>query len=145
MQRVVLDTNVAISAALSKQGAPAKVYELVLEGKLLNFTTVSILQELEEVFQRFIQRRKMQPAQKEFMMQTFKLKSFTINSKFDERIVTQDPADNKFINCALTAKALIISGDKHLLRIKQFGGIRIFSPSSFLKYYLRSPLTNPKS
>ena len=145
MQRVVLDTNVVISAALSKQGAPAKVYELVLESKLLNFTTVSILQELDEVFQRFIQRGRMQSAQKEFMMQTYKLKSFTINSKYDEMIVTQDPADNMFINCALTAKALIISGDKHLLSIKKFRGVRIFSPPSFLKYYLRSHLTIPKS
>lgn len=45
-----------------------------------------------------------------------------------------DPEDNKFIECALTANAkFIITGDKGLLSVKQFRGIKIITPEEFLK------------
>lgn len=50
------------------------------------------------------------------------------------KIVLDDPDDDKFINCALEGKAKwIISGDKHLLNLKTFKEIKIFSPREFLE------------
>ena len=48
------------------------------------------------------------------------------------RIIKRDPADDKFIRCALAAKALyIISGDQHLLALKSYQQIRILPPAEF--------------
>jgi predicted nucleic acid-binding protein len=48
------------------------------------------------------------------------------------KIVQDDPDDDKFIDCAFHAQAnTIISGDKHLLRLKKFGPIEIMSAAEF--------------
>jgi putative PIN family toxin of toxin-antitoxin system len=54
------------------------------------------------------------------------------------KIVHEDPEDDKFIDCAFHAQAnMILSGDRHLLRLKKFGPIRILSPSEFKKKFPR--------
>jgi len=51
--------------------------------------------------------------------------------------VCHDPADDKFLACALASKAkLIVSGDKHLLRVSRYRGIAIVSPRKFIDEYL---------
>jgi uncharacterized protein len=48
--------------------------------------------------------------------------------------VTADPSDNLFINLACDGTASrIISGDSHLLKLKQYGGISIMTIADFLK------------
>lgn len=47
---------------------------------------------------------------------------------------TADPFDNHFLACALSSGAsFIVSGNKHLLSLKNFKGIPILSPQQFLK------------
>jgi predicted nucleic acid-binding protein len=55
--------------------------------------------------------------------------------------VQDDPDDNKFIECALECKAnYIISGDTHLLNLKEYEGIKIIKSSEFLKvFYKQKP------
>ena len=49
------------------------------------------------------------------------------------RVIRRDPADNKFLECAVAGKAgVIISGDKDLLSLGQYQKIRIQSPAQFL-------------
>lgn len=44
-----------------------------------------------------------------------------------------DSDDLKFIECAVAGKAdYIISGDKHLLNLKEYNDIQIISPSGFI-------------
>ena len=51
-------------------------------------------------------------------------------------IIKDDPDDNKFIECAVTNKAdYIISGDNHLLNLREYRNIKILSPKEFLNYY----------
>ncbi len=47
-------------------------------------------------------------------------KSFTV--------IKDDPDDNKFIECAVAGEAdFIVSGDRHLLALKEFHGIEIIT------------------
>jgi putative PIN family toxin of toxin-antitoxin system len=49
-------------------------------------------------------------------------------------VIPEDPSDNRIIECALEIKAdLIVSGDRHLLALKQFKGIKIRTASHVLK------------
>ena len=51
-------------------------------------------------------------------------------------IIKDDPDDNKFIECAVTNNAdYIISGDNHLLNLREYENIKILSPKEFLNYY----------
>jgi uncharacterized protein len=49
-------------------------------------------------------------------------------------VVKDDPDDNKFIEAAIEGKArYIITRDKHLLKIKEYQGIKIIKPEDFIK------------
>jgi len=51
--------------------------------------------------------------------------------------VCEDPDDDMFIACAIASKSkVIVSGDKHLLNIKSFGGITILKPREFVDTFL---------
>lgn len=53
-------------------------------------------------------------------------------------VVKDDPADDKFLECAQEAGAeYIISADPHLLNVEQYADIQILSPSEFLIDHLR--------
>ncbi|HEX8228447.1 MAG TPA: putative toxin-antitoxin system toxin component, PIN family, partial [Chloroflexia bacterium] len=48
--------------------------------------------------------------------------------------IASDPDDNKFLECAVAGGAdYIVSGDKHLLSLGEYEGIRILSPADFLR------------
>jgi predicted nucleic acid-binding protein len=56
-----------------------------------------------------------------------------IKAKSGPILVAKDPSDDKFIRCAQAAGAgIIISGDRHLLKLSSYKRIRILSPSDFL-------------
>ena len=45
------------------------------------------------------------------------------------KVVTDDPDDNIIVECALESNSkYIITYDKHLLNLKEYGGIRIIRP-----------------
>ena len=51
-----------------------------------------------------------------------------------EPVIREDPDDDRILACALAAKAaFIVSGDTHLLHLRNYAGIRIVSPAQFLR------------
>ena len=52
-------------------------------------------------------------------------------------VVKEDPADNKIVECAVTAGAeYIVTGDKDLLRLVKYESIRILSVVDFLEFII---------
>ncbi|MEN6320328.1 MAG: PIN domain-containing protein [Syntrophaceae bacterium] len=52
--------------------------------------------------------------------------------------VCTDPDDDKFLACAITSGSMIIvSGDKHLLKVSRYQGIEILKPHEFIKKHLQ--------
>ena len=51
--------------------------------------------------------------------------------------VCEDPADDKFLACALAVRSKhIVSGDRHLLKVSSYRGVQILSPRAFVEGYL---------
>ena len=51
-------------------------------------------------------------------------------------IIKNDPDDDKFIECAMALKAkAVITGDREVLAMKEYMGIRILTPQQFLENY----------
>ena len=49
--------------------------------------------------------------------------------------IKEDPSDNHILACAISCDAFcIVSGNKHLLKLKEFQGIAILTPRQFLKH-----------
>ena len=54
------------------------------------------------------------------------------------RLTVEDPDDNKFIECAIASQSkLIVSGDKHLLKISGYKDIKVLKPRQFVDNYLK--------
>lgn len=129
--RIVLDTNVLISAILFG-GPPRQVLERVIAGDLDCSLSLAILDELRDVLQRpkFGFSAQIAVTVVEELCGVCEI----VSPSRKVRVIKADPDDNRVIECALEAKAdFIVSGDAHLLGLGSYADIRIVSPSDFLR------------
>lgn len=134
MVKVVLDTNVIISAALSSDGNPGIIFEMLISGMIKNFTTQEIIDEVREVLERPRISELLLLKDKEFILSTYETLSEKIEPSITLNLVQSDPDDNKFIDCAVNAAVnYLISGDSHLLKLNDVQGIKIVSPTEFIQ------------
>ena len=132
MVKAVIDTNVIVSAAKSTDGNPAQIFEMLLLEEITNYTTKDIIGEIKEVLAR--PTIKLNLIGQEFILNNFEKSSVKIQTISKFNIVKEDPDDNKFLECAVDSKAeYIISGDDHLLKLKEFKGIKIVTPAEFVE------------
>jgi putative PIN family toxin of toxin-antitoxin system len=139
--RITLDTNVLVSAFISKEGQPAALLDTILAFSELDLVlSEPILEELSDVLSRENVRRRFGYAAPEIksLVRTIREASIIVGVKSIFRVVVEDANDDVIINTAYDGKAgYIVSGDKHLLRIRRFRGIRIVSTASMLKIIKR--------
>ena len=134
MLKIVLDTNVVVSAAVSSDGNPAKIFEMLIAEKIKNYTSEEIINEIKDVMQREKIRKLLNLQERDFIINNFKEFSEKIIPKIKYEDVLEDKKDNKFLECAVSGKVdYIVSGDEHLLKLKEFKGIKIISPADFIK------------
>jgi len=129
--RVVLDTNVIVSAVLLAGSIPRRAFDKALdEGKIL--ISEPILLELVEVFSR--KKLNKYFAEEERMRFLVALLKETELIEVTEVITDcRDAKDNKVLELAVNGKAhYIISGDDDLLVLNPFREILILRPREFL-------------
>jgi putative PIN family toxin of toxin-antitoxin system len=129
--RIVLDTNVLISAILFG-GPPREALKLVISGTVDCSLSLAILDELRDVLQR--PKFKFSPEQSFNVLEELHAACDIINPMVKINVITEDPDDNKILECAVAAKStFIVSGDRHLLDLVEFRGIKILTPTAYLK------------
>ena len=133
--RIVLDTNVII-AGFFWQGSAKTIFAAIEDDEFELCLTRNILDEVKRVlqypkFERHIRRAGIGP---EKLLDGLLAHSLMFEDVELATVVAEDPSDDMFINCALLSGVKrIISGDKHLLRIGSFMGIRIVTPATFVR------------
>ena len=136
--RVVADTNVLISALLFG-GVSDQVFLAGLRGEIQLITSDPLLKELERVLKN-----------------KFKLDVHFVREVIDEvrnvaevvevsshiDVISHPDEDNRVLECAVDGRAdFIVTGDtRHILTLKEYRGIKILSPSEFIR---RLPSTLP--
>ncbi len=130
--RVVLDTNVLVSALLTPDGNPRRAVDLVARQGLLLFSEATY-DELTEVLAR-PRLRKFLPAES---AEGFTKRVVTVASRVvtDESIrACRDPKDDKFLDVAVGGEAdYLVTGDEDLLVLHPFRGVPILTPTDFLE------------
>jgi hypothetical protein len=127
---LVIDTNVLISSFFG--GNPKRVIDLWRTGKAVLCLSDEILEE----YLRVIARLPIAPETKRGLLAILQEKrNIELFSPVRHHaVIREDPEDDKFIDCAVEAKAdCIISGDTHLLKVKRYQTIAIHSPKDFLQ------------
>ena len=116
MERIVLDTN-CLLAILPRKSETHYIWEKILWGEIVLCVTDDILHEYEEILS---DKSSPQVAQ----LVIFQLENIAeterISTYYKWNIITQDPDDNKFVDCAIAANAkFIVSNDNHFNVLKR--------------------------
>jgi putative PIN family toxin of toxin-antitoxin system len=130
--RVVVDTNVALSGLLW-HGPPNRILKWAREGVLEILACEEIAAELRRAleYKRFAKRLSaIEASPAEVFAYFMNLTLFVPTPESIPEQVLEDPFDNLFLALAYANKAsLIISGDSHLLELKEYNHIQIVTPS----------------
>jgi putative PIN family toxin of toxin-antitoxin system len=127
--RVVLDTNVFVSAVLGPT-----LQSILAYWRSGTFTLI-VSDEIVQEYLGVLRRPKFRLTPEiidPIMAQIFQLADF-VAPDVSIHAVQADPSDNKFLEVALAGKAIyIVSGDNHLLDIKAYQDIRILTAREFI-------------
>ena len=129
--KVVVDTNVLISGVFFG-GMPSQVLEAWRDGKIELVVSPDILEEYRRVGEELAARFpgvSLAP-----LLALLVMTAEIIEPPGLPEQVSRDPDDDKFIACALAGDCrCIVSGDKDLLEVSGYQGMRIVAPREFLE------------
>ncbi len=135
--KIVLDTNVLISARIGRNGNPARVLKHILEHgpdvELL--TSTDLLSEVRRVFHypRIMRKYRLNEDEIVLYLQLIEAASTLVKVQSVPAVVKEDPDDDRVLACAIEGEAdYIVTGDPHLLTLEEYEGIKIVSPRDFL-------------
>jgi putative PIN family toxin of toxin-antitoxin system len=135
-KKVVLDTNVLISSLLKAKSKARDIYRLVLRREIELYASAYLINELSRVLEYPKFKFEKLP-KKVFLKNLTRVATILVNPRLRINVIEEDPPDNKFLECAVEAKAdyFISGGNRHFLPLKNFQGIKIISSSEFLRLY----------
>ena len=132
--KVILDTNVFISGVFYS-GAPNQILNAWRDGKIQLVISHDILREYLRVGEIFADKFPSIELQPILDLVTIEAELHVVED-LSERVCS-DPDDDKFLACAIASGSkIIVSGDKHLVKVSGFHGIEILKPHEFIKRYL---------
>lgn len=131
--RAVIDTNVLVSGVLWR-GVPFHLLRWAEGGTLIIYTILEIMAEVHRVlnyskFEQYIDKQKV--SSRELFA---KIASLCTIIQVEQVVsgVCSDADDEKFLSCALAANVkVLVSGDRHLLDLKQYKSVRIMTAREF--------------
>jgi putative PIN family toxin of toxin-antitoxin system len=132
--KVVIDTNVFVSGVFFS-GPPYKILKAWQLGEFELIVSMEVLDEYRRVGEIL---QESHPAVDLNPVLNFVLEHAKVyKSAVLEEPVCEDPDDDKFVACALASGSkVIVSGDKHLLKVSGYQGIQVLKPRAFVDKYL---------
>jgi hypothetical protein len=137
--RVILDTNVLVSALLVKGSAPARIVDAWIEGRFLLVTSDAQLEEFRRVTRYPRVRPYVEPAEAGSLVNG--LRRFAeVCTTLPDVDASSDPADNFLLAMSqqVAADYLVTSDKRGLLALNRFGVTRIVSAARFIQILERS-------
>jgi putative PIN family toxin of toxin-antitoxin system len=129
--KIVLDANIFISSFFWG-GNPRLVLERVITGKDELYATKEILDEIESVMGR--PKFHVNKEEVDYFINSIEEITNRIVPKRQINNASRDKADNKYIECAIAANVdYIISGDMHLLELKEYKNVKIVTAKCYLE------------
>lgn len=129
--KIVVDTNVAVSGLLWG-GPPNRILKWARDGFLKIINCEGITSELKRVlhYGKFSQRLTiLETSPGEVIAYFMNLTTYVPSPESIPKIINEDLFDNIFLVLTVENKAhLIVSGDKHLLSLKEYKNIQIVTP-----------------
>ena len=132
MPNVVVDASVVASAELKRQSTPERALIFALTYDAL-YLSEPVIEEIRDVlrrpkFYKYINEERLAD------ILALILADAHFVSPTENVAACRDPADDKYLELALAAKAYaVISGDRDLLSMSPWRGVRILSPAEYVR------------
>ena len=141
--RVVLDANQFVSAVLVPVGRPAQILRAWRDGCFELVLSPQILAEVRRVhlYPRLQRKHGWSEAQVDDFLAGITAVATLVPGTLTVQVIPDDPTDDKYVACALEARArYIISGDQHLTHLRSYQGIKIVTPAFFIEHILQQEM-----
>ena len=134
IKKIVLDTNILISALLFK-GELSKIVDLWEKGKITPVISKETFEEFRDVlkYPKFsLTKDEVKTIVEEKILPFFEVIDISVNVNG----ICKDPGDDKFLSCAVSASAdFIVTGDKDFCSLKRYKSTVIIKASDFLRMF----------
>jgi putative PIN family toxin of toxin-antitoxin system len=129
--RVVLDTNVLISALHFPDGTLSGLWEPLYDERFRLILSPAIVIELTEKLRG---KFGWEEVELQRLLRTLVRKADVVQPTAVADVVPNDADDNEIVACAVVGDAdVIVSGDRHLLLLREYQGIPIVRPMDFMR------------
>jgi len=129
MVRIVLDTNLLVAGRWNRGSSSLMILDHCIRGTFTHVYTGEIREEALYIL------GKVKPPG-EFMEKVaeFYRKGVKVEYSGEAIRASQDKSDNRFLEAAVAGKAdYVVSNDRHLLDLGEYGGVRIIRPGAFMR------------
>jgi len=141
MLRLVLDTNILISATIEQAGASSKILNAWKQDQVTLITSPVLISEFKEVLKRPRIRKYqwMSPEEVDSLVDLLTKAATQTSGELLVSVVKADPDDDYVLSAALEGAAdFIVTGNIHLLELHPFQGIQILTPAEMLRVLEKS-------
>src|SRR3989344_1806174 len=126
---VTVDTNFLISSSMWDNSVAHRLLLKLIENNAKIYTTKEILEEFSKVLKRDLKYNDEEVTEMVNIVLSF-ISLVVIKNKIN--VVKEDPDDDKIIECAIESNSeYILTYDNHLLKIKEYKGVKILRPEEF--------------
>lgn len=134
--RIVLDTNVLVSALPSPHGTPARILDLVISGAVVLLFDDRVLAEYRDVLAR--PKLRIAPAESAFLLDFIETEGVLVSAP-PLPLDLPDPDDLPFVEVAVAAAAgaLVTGNTRHFAAAARTISIPILSPAEFIELWHR--------
>ncbi len=134
--KVILDTNVVVSGVFFG-GVPGRILDAWAAGRLALVLSPEILAEYQRVGAELGAQHPEVTEAWEPILAHITIHATIVDAPPLSEPVSDDPADDMFLAAALAARThVIVSGDKHLLRVSGWRDIVVYTPRQFYAQHL---------
>lgn len=134
--RAVIDTNLFVSGLFADKGVTHNLQELWITQAFELAVSDQILAEIRATLQKpyLHEALGLDDNEEDEIINLIRERAFVVTQdQYKTDRIKKDPDDNKFLACALEAKAdYIVSGDNHLLELKHYQGTQIVTAKIFV-------------
>ena len=136
MLRAVLDANVVVSALIRPEGPAGIIVDRVARGTSVRaVVSPAILDEYRRslAYPKVRRYLRLPAAEVGVWVDALALIADSVPGERSVNAVAADPDDDKYLAAALEGRAsFVVSGDRHLLDVETYEGVRIVAPREFL-------------
>lgn len=136
MFKAVVDTNHFVSSVITKDGPSAQLLQAWREHYYILIISSGIFEEIKRVlhYPHINEKYHLSRQDIETLVRLIEHEAIILPDSIQLDVIKEDPTDNKVLACAIEAEAdYIVSGDAHLLSLRQYKNIPIITVQDFLK------------